>query len=184
MYNCLYDKSFIDWTIFKNKFPQVKETESLLSHTFMHTVIQLKSYEPDSECENKKRQTITDDCLWHFFSLPKNEILKKVSISFFFVQRNILYVHNFTLLTAAPAWLMNELHQHLPLYSESLYGDIHYFGLQQKKTKKQTSLTKLKKKSVGTLILWRKPPPPKNLSSIEWEVWTAFAEQQNSMNVT
>lgn len=32
----------------------MKETESLLSHAFMHTVIQPKSYEPDSECENKK----------------------------------------------------------------------------------------------------------------------------------
>lgn len=54
----------------------MKETESLLSHAFMHTVIQPKSYEPDSECENKKRQTITHDCLT-FFSLSKNEILKR-----------------------------------------------------------------------------------------------------------
>lgn len=31
------------------------------------------NYEPDGECENN-RQTISNDCLWHYFS--KNEILK------------------------------------------------------------------------------------------------------------
>lgn len=50
---------------------------------------------------------------------------------------------------AASAWLLNELHLYLPLYSEIVYGDIHYFGLQQKKRKKKVYYTKGKKKNVG-----------------------------------
>ena len=38
------------------------------------------------------------------------------------------------------------------------------------------------KMSVGTMILWKKKK--EKLSSIQWEVWTASAEQQNAINVT
>lgn len=46
-----------------------------------------------------------------------------------------MYMYTFPPHPAASAWLLNELHLYLPLYSEIVYGDIHYFGLQQKKKK-------------------------------------------------
>lgn len=58
-----------------------------------------------------------------------------------------MYMYTFPPHPAASAWLLNELHLYLPLYSEIVYGDIHYFGLQQKK-KKKVYYTKGKKKNV------------------------------------
>lgn len=66
----------VHWlNIFKNKFPQVNETESL-----PHTHTQLKNYEPDSECENKKDKPllmIVFDIIIFFF---KEWNFKKVRI--------------------------------------------------------------------------------------------------------
>lgn len=44
-----------------------------------------------------------------------------------------MYMYTFPPHPAASARLLNGLHLYLPLYSEIVYGDIYYFGLQQKK---------------------------------------------------
>lgn len=80
---------------------------------------------------------------------------------------------------------MNESHQHLLLYSETLYADIQYFGLQRKNILDKLHDDKEEKEKKCWYTDFVKEQQKKKESvKYQVEVWTAYAEQQNAMNVT
>lgn len=84
---------------------------------------------------------------------------------------------------------MHESHQHLLLYSETLNGDIQYFGLQQKNIFDKCNYMTIKDRKKKKVLVHRfceDTTTTKKRICIKYqvEVWTAYAEQQNAMNIT
>lgn len=84
----------------------------------------------------------------------------------------------------AAEWITSEIY---PVCSEIVYAVIFIILDSSKKKKSETKLTTQngkKKCWYNDSVNDKKKNKTRNLSSIQWEVWTASAEQQNAINVT
>lgn len=126
------------------------------------------SWRTEPERENN-RQTISNDCLWHYFS--ENEIfLKGEETEVHLIPNHFCIYCMCTRLPLLGCWTN---HTKVYLCAEKTWYSLFW-------TEKQTNPPLPKKKhtklSVGTMISWIKI----NLSSIQWEFWTA----SDTTNVT